>query len=231
MVSHNEECWVLPTLSRKLVDDLVELGHETRESISSKRFYTKTREAWIASVFLLRKILIEGRLWYLRKNVIEDSVDDIYARPFENVNGVWYSEYELPIQVFRRTDQSKGNIYDSIIDKLHNHDLHNVSLVLYVMKDEVVDWNGLFDKMDKLKPRVRDVSIIGNIGERKFVVGEIFPYKSISAVNLDLYELVGPKIVQAIQVNKAEDSGVSKIGQALLTTSFDIIDLERNTKI
>lgn len=62
MKDFKKENWVLPTVAIKLIDGLVLRGGETPESIKGDRKFDKVREAWIAAIFLLRKILVEGRL-------------------------------------------------------------------------------------------------------------------------------------------------------------------------
>lgn len=224
MIKSNKDKWVLPTMTTRLIDNLVKYGNETEETIKNKRKFSKTREAWIASIFLLRKILTEGRLWYLRQNYIEDSVDDIYARSLEQINGVVYSDKILPIQVFRRTEYSEETLLDSIKKKLKD-DLQNTSLVLYVIRDEVILWDTLMDEVKKINPKVIDITIIGNIGGRKFIVGQVFPSKFISFVNLDLYKISGNKMIEAEEVIKPEETGITKLGKALLTPTFDVLSL------
>lgn len=224
MSDFKKEYWVLPTMAIKLVDDLFLYGSETQESISNKRELEKTREGWIAAIYLLRKILVEGRLWYLRKNDIQNSICDIYARPVDLSRGLPFSEEVLPIQVFRRTKYSPGNIIQSITNKLKG-DLANTSLVCYDIREEKVDWFKINKSLKEINPNVKEISIIGNLSERKFIIGEVFPRVFISTVMLDLISINGPKMIEAERVVNPLKAGVKKIGEAILTTEFEIKDI------
>lgn len=204
----------------QIIDGLVKRGGETIESIKFERVFDKTREGWIASVFLLRKMLIEGRLWYVRKNDIQASEADIYARPIEFIKGKPYSDNVLPIQVFRIVQQSP--ILINAIKKKLADDLKGVSLVGYIMRDERIDWNILATEFVQLKPNVKDITLIGSVSERKFIVGQVFPEVVISMVNLDLFTINGPPMIEPTQVFKTEEAGVTKIGEAILTPTFDV---------
>lgn len=157
----------------------------------------------------------------MRKNDIQNSIDDIYARPIDLSRGLPFSEEVLPIQVFRRVQESPGDIIRSITDKLHD-DLRNTSLVCYEMRTEKGTSFKINKVLRKLNPRVKDITIIGNIGERKLIVCEVYPRVFISTVMLDLYDIKGPKMIEAIRVINPMKAGVRRVGKALLTPSFEI---------
>ena len=217
----NGEKWILPTMVIRLIDNLVLKGGETQESIKDKRVFGKTREAWIAAVFLLSKIVTEKRLWYLRGNEIENSAEDIYARCIWKEGKVIHSGTVLPIQIARKTDYGKDDIVGFIKKKL-TADLSGVSLVCYVMTNEIIYWRKIHNEVIKLKPKTRDITLLGNIGERKFIIGRVHPSVQTLTIDLNSVHINAPEIIEATEVIRPESTGIKKQGVALLTPVLKI---------
>lgn len=219
------EQWVLPTLALKLVHDIFNTQTETSISFTSKRYYSKTREAYPAAIFVLRKILIDGDLWYLRKNDVENSVDDIFARRFEFKEEVIFADQPLSIQV-TRIIKDKSSIVERIKKKAEGSDLRGVSLVCHMIRDEIIVWDELTKQVQKLKLKAKDITVIGNVGESKFIVAQVFPVKIISFVNVDLIRINAPEMIEAEQVMNSKESGITHLGRrGLLTTDFRIVPI------
>lgn len=207
----------------RLIENLVLKGNETVEGIKYKREFGKTREAWIAAVFLLGKIRKEKKIWYLRGNEIENSSDDIYARSIWKENGVVHSGPVLPIQIVRKTKHNKESAV-SLIKKKLKGDLKGVSLVCYVMTTEIIDWENISIELAKLKPKTEGIALIGNMGGGKFIVGTVHPNVQTVEVDLGSTRINAPDIIEATEVNKPEKTGITKQGTALLTPFLKIKD-------
>lgn len=220
-----KEKWVLPTVAIKLVRDLLDTKTASLKDLKMKRNYSKTRETWPAAIFILRKILIDGDLWYLRKNDLENSSDDIYARKFEFKGGTILGSPVLPIQVMRIMELSPNKLIDAIRTKFID-DLKGVSLVCHFLRDEVIYWKEINEEISKLKPKLNDITLIGNVGGNKFIVGQVYPNNIITIVNLDLIRINAPAILEAEEVFRAEDTGLTKLGEALLTTEVDVVPIK-----
>ncbi|MDP3948250.1 MAG: hypothetical protein Q8P87_00900 [bacterium] len=220
-----KEEWILPTVAIKLVHDLLKSKTVGLEDFRKKRNYTKTREAWPAAIFILRKILIDGDLWYLRKNDIENSSDDIYVRKFEFKGNTVLGSPVLPIQVMRIMTLSPKGVVEAIKTKFAD-DLKGVSLVCHFLRDEVIYWKEINEEIPKLKPKLNDITLIGNIGGSKFIVGQVYPNNVITIVNIDLIRIIAPPMIEAEEVFKAEDTGLTKLGEALLTTELDMVAIK-----
>ena len=221
-----KETWVLPTLAIKLVRDILDKKAASMDDFKKSRTYTKTRESWAAALFILRKILIEGDLWYLRKNDIEDSSDDIFARKFEFKDKAIHGSPVLPIQVMRITEHSPKEVVEAVKTKFTD-DLRGVSLVCHFLRDETILWNEISEKLIKLQPKLNDITLIGRIEGNKFIVGEVFPIKRITVVNIDLIRINAPAMIKAEQVFKQENTGLTKLGEALLTSEMDVLPLKQ----
>jgi hypothetical protein len=218
---------VLPTLAIKLVRDILDKKAASDDEFRKKRAYTKTRESWAAAIFILRKILIDGDLWYLRKNDIQNSSDDIFARKFEFKDKAVYGNPILPIQIMRITEYSPEEVVNAIKTKFTD-DLNGVSLVCHFLRDETILWNEISEEISKLKPKLNDITLIGNIGGNKFIVGQVFPIKVITVVNLDLIMINAPAMIEAEEVHKQEDTGITRLGEALLTTEMEIVPIKKD---
>lgn len=219
-----EEEWALASQAIKLVDGLVSEGGEDEESIKTKREYSKTREAWIAAIYLIKRMNLENRPWYIRGNDTENSVDDIYALPLDISGPVPMSSGQISIQVVRETNHSPGDVLDTLKKKFE-YDLSGVSLVCYVMKDESINWSEVCKSVRALNPKVNDVTIIGNLGGGRWVANQVYPDFLPGMVDLnESLTIPGPKMVRAQQVRNQEDAGMSNIGEALLTPQFKIIN-------
>jgi hypothetical protein len=215
------EQWILPTMVFKLIKGLVNEAKETEETIRKNRQYGKVRESWISAVFLLRKMQVEGNVWYLRKNDLENSVDDIYAQPFVIKNGRVYSSGAIPIQAFQITENSPS-LKKAISNKLTN-DLRGVSLVGYIMRDDKINWMGLHRWLKKIKPDLRDIHIIANIYSGVFTIVQVYPKLNFIDIGINLCILNAKSIVEPTRVYKEVDSGVTYLGKAKLTSNMDVI--------
>ena len=225
-MSSQKELWVLPTLAIKLVRDMLNKKAASDDDFKKKRTNIKTRESWAAAIFILRKILIDGDLWYLRKNDVENSSDDIFARKFDFKDKAVYGSPIMPIQVMRITEYSPKKVVDAIKTKFTD-DLKGVSLVCHFLRDEAILWNEISEEIINLEPNLNDITLIGNIGGNKFIVGQVFPIKIITVVNLDLIKINAPAMIEAEEVHKQEDTGLTRLGEALLTTSMDVLPSKR----
>lgn len=225
MKNTKKELWVLPTIALKLVRNLIATKTETTESFKTKREYIKTREAFPAAIYTLRKILISGDLWYLRKNDIENSSDDIYSIRFDFSGKTICGGPIIPIQVMRITKNSPSKIVDSIKIKFTD-DLKGVSLVCHFLRDETIRWQEIFKEIKKIKPNLIDITLIGNIGGSKFIVGQIYPTLQITTVNVDIIKINAPEMIETMEVFKPQDTYISHQGKAFLDTQFNISPLK-----
>jgi hypothetical protein len=216
----NSEEWVLPTTVFKLIKGLSK--HQTDEEIKKKREFDKLRESFIAAVFLLRKTLVETKPWYLRKNDIENSVDDIYARPFIIEENKVYSEEVLPIQTFQITEQSPS-LLEAIESKLKD-DLRNTSLVGYITRDDNIDWKSIHEHICKIKPNLIDIHIVASVFPSTYSVFQIYPNLNFVDISILQCILNAKPMIRATQVFKEKDSGVDYIGKFKLTPSMDIVE-------
>ena len=165
-------------------------------------------------------------MWYLRKNDIENSSDDIFARKFEHKDKAVYGSPVLPIQVMRITEYSPKKVVNAIKTKFTD-DLKGVSLVCHFLRDETILWNEISEEIKKLQPKLNDITLIGNIGGNKFIVGEVFPIKRITVVNIDLIRINAPAMIEAEEVFKQENTGLTRLGEALLTTEMDVLPIKK----
>lgn len=225
MKNTKKELWVLPTVALKLPRNLIATKTETTEGFMTKREYIKTREAFPAAIYALRKILISGDLWYLRKNDIENSSDDIYSIRFDFSDKTIVGGPAIPIQVMRITKNSPIKIVDAIKTKFTD-DLNGVSLVCHFLRDEIIKWQEIYQEIKDLKPNLVDITLIGNTGGNKFIVGQVYPSLQITIVNIDIIKINAPQMIETMEVFKPQDTYISHQGKALLDTQFNISPLK-----
>lgn len=204
MRTNRSDILVHPVVVVKLID------HTTQQVEPSKvirdRTYAITREAWIAAVFLLGLKKITQKTWWLRVNPEENSAEDIYATSYKPINISGSIQYILSIQVFRHTDHDKGSVIEGIKKKLKKTDLSNCILVCYLMKWEFVKWNELHEEIKKSKPSASEIWIIGNVGNRKMTIFQVYPCLNHAEVDLDVVSIPKnePKFIKPYQVSKKE---------------------------
>lgn len=215
--------WVRPDVTISLVDHLVSERGETEESISKAKEFDKTREGWIASVFALAKTSLERRVWYLRQNEVQDSATDILALPIDYQSGVPTSTGQEHIQITRITKYSPARLIESLKKKF-KQDLRGVSLVVYVIRREVINWEEVSMQVVSLNPLVKDITIIGDIAPRKFIVGQVYPTVLVTEVDLDNLKMPSQaeKMIVGTHVSRENEAGITKEGEALLTPDFRI---------
>lgn len=205
MRTNRSNILVHPAVVVKLIDHSIQYGVEPKKVIKD-RTYAITREAWISAVFLLGLKEITKQMWWLRVNPEENSAEDIYASSYKPINESGSIQYVLSIQVFQHTAYNKGSVIEGIKKKLKKTDLSNCVLVCYLIKDEFLEWKKLHEEIKKLKPSASEIWIIGNIGNRKMIIFQVYPYLNhaeidINAVSISKNE---PKFIKPYQVSKKE---------------------------
>ena len=172
------------------------------------RKYSVTREAWISSVLLLGLNKITKKSWWLRVNPQQNAVEDLFGTAFEPIAESASIKKEISIQVFEIRPNS-GTIFSEIKKKIDKHDLKGCSLVGYLMRTEMVLWKELNMKLMRLSPNLNDIWLIGNTGNRKFIIGEVYPHFGHPVeINLnDCYQIPNQrKFIQSIRVSATEAS-------------------------
>lgn len=214
--------WISPITPGNIINAMVDVERLTEEDIKRDPRLVKTREGWIASMYLLFRTLIDDKPWYLRKNETEDSVDDIYGACFYKKDGATYSDGELPIQTFVVNEYS-GSLIDSIKKKF-KHDLRGVVLVCYVMRDESIMWQELMDELSKVRVPASEIVVIGNLGVGTFQVTRISPNFIYKKVHPSNFVWNYPKAVEGQRVLHPEETGTSYIGKTLITPNISVLD-------
>jgi hypothetical protein len=209
--------------SYKTIELLRKFLESASEEESIKKDYDKTKEAWIAAMYLIYKMYKDGTDWYIRKNDIENSIDDIYARSFHIENKVPMSYKKLNLQITRLTEYDKNSLMDLIKRKIKG-DLRGTNLVIYIMRDEYLDWKEINKELHKLKPQLEAVGIVGRINNHNYIVGEVYP--NVDNVPIDTMNLKSQKmssILEARQVLSSERTGLDKEkGKVWLSVKLDV---------
>jgi hypothetical protein len=183
MRTNRNDIWVHPNAIIRLFDKSVKLlGNKP---LLKNRKYAPLREAWIASVFLLGIRELSKKTWWLRVNPEENDVGDLFAWSYVEMSQNQTDAQTLSIQVFTHRKTDSGNVYDGIKRKLNNRDLKGCKLVCYLMKDELIKWDYINNQIKSLSPKLGEIWIIGNIGNRRMGVFNIFPNKQNTSINLD----------------------------------------------
>lgn len=190
-----------------------------------KREHDKTKEAWIAALYLIYLMSKDGTDWYIRKNDIQNSIDDIYGRSFHIENGIPKSYKNLKLQIFRLTKYNKSSLLTAIKKKL-KADLTNTTLVCLIMRPEFIDWRKINKELAGIKPKLESIGIIGDIGEKIYISGQIYPKISNTIIHLNnLPKQKLPNILEARQVLVPNKAGISKEGEVWLSTKIDVYKL------
>ena len=154
------------------------------------RDYSVTREAWIAAVYLAGLRVITEKPWWLAVNTVENSEEDIIGYTFTQVDEKRTKKEKLPIQVFERTENSPGDVFQSIKRKLEHTDLTDCSLVCYVKRPEFIKLDVLSESLASINPnpRVRDIWLIATrAGDgRKMSIVKLYPDFSGRTLVIDL---------------------------------------------
>jgi len=203
---------------------MVQIENLTEDEIQKDKRLKKTREAWIASNYLLFRTEVDGYPWYLRKNPEEDSVDDIYGAGFWEEDGKTYSGGQLAIQTFEIRESS--GILIQAIQRKFKHDLSGVALVGYVMRDEVLEWKKIVEELSKIKHSAKEIVLIGNVGEGNFIISQIYPKLHQRIINPRRYQWKYKRAIESQRVFNPADSGVRYIGKALISPDLTITEDE-----
>jgi len=195
------------------------------------RFYEKTREAWIASVFLLALRKIEGHPWWFKVNSDKHLAPDIYAYRFIEYEPRKVERQKRLIEVFRWVKTAKTTLLEEIERKIKKNYPSTFTLVCYVMKEEKVELQKIYTTLKKINPNLFEIWIVGTSKEklRNILVGRIWPEVFSTKINLEescIKTKDEPKILVPHR-GYVKNSFYEKIGKvAILKPDFSLENID-----
>lgn len=164
--------------------------------ILKNKKYRVTREAWIASMFLIALKKYTNQEWYFKPEK-RDGSPDFYCYTFilDKVKGGSIKP-EMKLEVFEwRKEDNESDFLRALsrikLDKIVDP---NITIVCYIKRDAVVPSAVELNKQIKeLNPKVRDIWYIGSIGldSKNWRVTQIFP--NTLAIDIDYDEILETK--------------------------------------
>ncbi|MFH0943204.1 MAG: hypothetical protein V1810_03460 [Candidatus Beckwithbacteria bacterium] len=199
------------------------------DTINTERFYERTREAWIASVFLLALRKIEGNPWWFKVNSEKHLAPDVFAYKFLEFEPRKTRRLEKFIEVFRWVKNTKTTLIGEIEKKLNKHYPSSFTLVCYVMRKGKIKLAKINSKLRKIRPNSSEIWILGTSKQnpRDVLVGRVWPELLTTKINIDdeCAILTEPKFLVPYRGYK-KDLMYEKLGKtALLKPNFDVEDL------
>ncbi|QHO63161.1 hypothetical protein [Candidatus Chazhemtobacterium aquaticus] len=193
----------------------------------SDRRYKVTREAWIASMFLIALQDKFGMEWWFTP-VRDDGSPDFNCYSF--VEGeIGNSKELLKLEVFEwRKEVEEEDIVEAVKKiKLNKIVDPNITLLCYVRRNVVIPPATILkDKFANLNPKVKDIWYIGDVtpDSKEWRITQVFP--NIVAIDLDYDKVLGTKEERSFitsSFGKTEGDKFKPTGkEVLLTPEFDI---------
>jgi len=198
-------------------------------SILNDKKYKVTREAWIASMYLISLKKHSGQEWFFKPEVHNGS-PDFYCYTFvhdKTKGGSIKPEMKLEVFEWRKEDSEMSFLkslkrikLDKIIDP-------NITIVCYVKKDAVLPPAVELNKeLKKINPKVKDIWYLGSISKDSKIWRVTQVYPNTVAIDIDYDEVLDTKEEHSFihayrgKSKKLEYEPTGK--QILLTPEFDI---------
>lgn len=199
------------------------------EKLLTDKKYKRTREAWIASMYLISLKKESGQEWYFKPEN-RDGSPDFYCYTFiynEQKGGSIKPEMKLEVFEWGKEDNEKDFIKSLNRIKLNKIIDPSITLVCYVKKDAVLPPAVELNKeIKKINPKVKDIWYLGSVSQdsKFWRITQIYP--NTLAIDIDYDEVLRTKgehgFISAYRgkSNKLEYEPTGK--QVLLTPEFEI---------
>lgn len=200
------------------------------ETLFTDRKYRVTREAWIASMFLLALKNQSDEEWFFKPETVSGS-PDFYCYTFlhdKKRGGSIKPEIKLEVFEWRKEEIEKDFIEALKKIKLNKIVDPQLTIVCYIRRNEVISPAvGLNKILKKVGPKVKDIWYVGDVtpDSKIWRITQIFP--NTLAIDIDYDQVLSTKEKHSFihsyrgKSDKLEYESTGK--QVRLTPTFDLI--------
>lgn len=169
--------------------------HFGEELVFKDRRFKITREAWIASMFLLALKNHLNQDWYFRPET-KDGSPDFYCYTFiedKAKKGNIRPQIKLEVFEWRKEDTEEDFLEALKRIKLNKIIDPQITIICYVRRYSVMQSLELNEKLKGISPRVKDIWFLGDItpDSKMWRVSQIYP--NILSIDMDYDEILATK--------------------------------------
>lgn len=192
MNTNNQEISVSPYAAIRL---FAKTYIHNGEEIFTSRKYKLTREAWIASMFLLGIRSNSGYDWFFKPEMAGSP--DFYCYAFiydKEKRGSIRQEVSLEVFEYRNEENEEDFLEALKKIKLNKIVDPNLTLVCYIRRSQVIPSAIELNKeLKKIHPKIKEIWYLGNVSSdsRIWRITQIYP--NTTAIDLDYDEILATK--------------------------------------